>query len=54
MVELLPLDQSEDLDFVEDILKRFNEKTGSEVASKILEDWPAKASSFTKVSFLFY
>lgn len=52
MVELLPLELSEDLQFVEDLLREFNEKTGSLLAADLLKDWPAQASKFVKVSFI--
>lgn len=50
MVELLPLESPEDLQFVENLLRKFNEKTGSLVAADLLKDWPAQASKFVKVS----
>lgn len=49
MVELLPLELPEDQQFVEDLLREFNEKTGSLVAADLLQDWPAQASKFVKV-----
>ncbi|XP_055950740.1 uncharacterized protein LOC129984806 isoform X1 [Argiope bruennichi] len=49
MVDLLPLELSEDLSFVESILKEFYEKTGSAVAQRILAGWPSSAKSFVKV-----
>ncbi|XP_042242518.1 glutamate synthase [NADH], amyloplastic-like isoform X2 [Homarus americanus] len=48
-VELLPLELSDDLVFVEDLLRQFHDKTGSQVAANLLMDWPAQASSFLKV-----
>lgn len=51
MVELLALEASEDLEFVEDLLRQFHDKTGSQVAAEILADWPAQASSFVKVLY---
>lgn len=50
MVELLPLELPEDLQFVEDLLHQFNKRTGSLVAADLLKDWPAQASKFVKVS----
>ena len=50
MVDLLPLDKEEDILFVEALLREFSEKTGSLVALRILENWPANVSKFTKVS----
>ncbi|XP_076062641.1 uncharacterized protein LOC143037891 [Oratosquilla oratoria] len=49
MVELLPLEKTEDLNLVESILNEYVEKTGSEVASNLLVDWPEQASKFVKV-----
>ena len=49
MVELLPLEQQEDLDQVESLLREFVEKTGSVVAKDLLETWPAEAEKFVKV-----
>lgn len=49
MVELLPLELPEDLQFVEDLLHQFNKRTGSLVAADLLKDWPAQASKFVKV-----
>ncbi|XP_069156175.1 uncharacterized protein [Procambarus clarkii] len=48
-VELLPLKLSDDLTFVEDLLRQFHDKTGSRVAEALLMDWPAQASKFVKV-----
>lgn len=49
MVELLPLEKSEDLQYVESLLKEFVECTGSLVAQAILSDWPGNAVNFVKV-----
>lgn len=49
MVELLPLEKDDDLEFVENLLRQFHDKTGSQVAANLLTDWPAQASQFTKV-----
>ena len=49
MVELLPLEQSEDLEFMQNTLTEFKDKTGSEEAGRLLEDWPEQASKFVKV-----
>nr|XP_027206472.1 putative glutamate synthase [NADPH] [Penaeus vannamei] len=49
MVELLPLEKEDDLEFVENLLRQFHDKTGSQVAANLLTDWPAQASQFTKV-----
>ncbi|XP_035214199.1 putative glutamate synthase [NADPH] [Stegodyphus dumicola] len=49
MVDLLPLELSEDLNFVENLLKEFFEKTGSAVAQRLLSTWPASAKNFVKV-----
>jgi len=49
MVGLEPLDEHEDLDLVQGLLERHLEYTGSTVARRILEDWPALAKKFVKV-----
>lgn len=49
MVELLPLELSDDLLFVEAQMRQFHDKTGSRVAANLLADWPAQASKFVKV-----
>lgn len=49
MVDLLPLDQDNDLLFVEALLREFSDKTGSKVAQRILAEWPQSAAHFTKV-----
>lgn len=53
MVELLPLEKEDDLEFVENLLRQFHDKTGSQVAANLLTDWPAQASQFTKVRYSF-
>lgn len=54
MVELLALEASEDLEMVEDLLRQFHDKTGSQVAAEILADWPVQASSFVKVLYHYF
>lgn len=49
MVELLPLDRPEDLNYVQTLLEEFVQKTESVIASKLLESWPHSASKFIKV-----
>lgn len=49
MVELLPLEKKEDLAYVAQLLKEFNEKTGSKIARDLLAQWPKPASQFIKV-----
>lgn len=49
MVELLPLDRQEDLNYVKSLLEEFVLKTDSVIASKLLESWPHSASKFIKV-----
>jgi len=49
MVELLPLDRQEDLDYVQSLLEEFVLKTESVIASKLLDSWPHSASKFIKV-----
>lgn len=48
-VQLYKVVEDEDLVFLKNILTDFNEKTGSEVAKKILDDWPLSTASFIKV-----
>jgi glutamate synthase (NADPH) large chain len=49
MVGLEPLDEHEDLDLVLGLLGRHLEYTGSSVAKRLLEGWPARAREFVKV-----
>ncbi len=49
MVGLEPLEEPEDLDLVKGLLERHLEYTGSTVARRLLEDWPAAARKFVKV-----
>ena len=49
MVGLEPLDEHEDMDTVLGLLRRHLEYTGSSVAARLLEDWPAVAGKFVKV-----
>lgn len=49
MVELLPLDRLDDLNYVKSLLEEFVLKTESVVATKLLESWPQSASKFIKV-----
>ena len=43
---------AEDLNWLQEILKEFQEKTGSKIAEEILHDWPAAAKDFVKVHYL--
>lgn len=52
MVDLFRLELPEDLNFVESLMKEFFDKTGSEVAQRLLSNWPASAKSFVKVRHL--
>ncbi|XP_018895699.1 uncharacterized protein [Bemisia tabaci] len=49
MVELLPLELQEDLDYVKSLLIEFHEKTGSEIAKELVSVWPEPAKKFIKV-----
>lgn len=49
MVELLPVEESDDLLFIEALMRQFHDKTGSKVAARLLADWPAQANKFVKV-----
>jgi len=48
MVDTDPLDDS-DLDFLAEVVSRHHAETGSTVAARLLADWGAAASRFTKV-----
>src|SRR6218665_27663 len=53
-LEMIALEEGvdkEDVDWVQDILTEFVEKTGSTLAKSVLEDWPASTSLFFKVCF---
>lgn len=54
MVELLPLEKKEDLDLVAQLLKEFQQKTGSKIAHDLLAEWPKPAPQFIKVNELLY
>ncbi len=49
MVALEPVEEAEDIVWLQDILTEFQAKTGSKVAENILVDWPASAKEFVKV-----
>lgn len=49
MVELLPLDQAEDIDYVKQLLEEFVEKTESLIAQDLLQIWPEPTTRFVKV-----
>lgn len=49
MVDLLPLELSEDLDTVEALIREFYDVTGSAVAASLLSKWPETAKLFVKV-----
>ncbi len=48
MVDLEPLQEPEDIELVRDLIEHAG-YTGSEVAARILGDWPAIAAKFVKV-----
>ncbi|XP_052750454.1 uncharacterized protein LOC113511910 [Galleria mellonella] len=48
-VELLPLEQQEDLEYVKTLLEEFVEYTGSVIAQELLSTWPEPAKMFIKV-----
>ena len=48
-VDLLPLEDEDDLLFMKEALKEFKDETGSEVASKILNNFDEMKTSFIKV-----
>ncbi|XP_075232703.1 uncharacterized protein LOC142331019 isoform X2 [Lycorma delicatula] len=49
MVELLPLDQPEDVEYVKNLLQEFHKKTGSLIAADLLSSWPEPTIQFVKV-----
>lgn len=49
MVELLPLDNANDQESVQQLLTEFEQHTGSIVAKELLQDWPASCNKFVKV-----
>ena len=49
MVDLLPVEAEEDMTFLKSTLTEFVAETGSAVASKLLEDWPACLAKMVKV-----
>jgi len=49
MVDLLPLELEEDITLFKDLLKEFNEKTGSEVAADILNNFETLRQKIVKV-----
>ena len=54
MVDLEPLDKSEDLDLVRDLLTQHAVCTGSTVAMRLLKDWTSTVKAFVKVMPLDY
>ncbi|XP_073971203.1 uncharacterized protein isoform X2 [Rhodnius prolixus] len=49
MVELLPLDLPEDIEYVKSLLLEFQEKTESLIAAELLKAWPEPVKDFIKV-----
>lgn len=49
MVDLLPLKDEADLQYVHSLLVEFQEKTGSIIAAELMENWPASTAQFVKV-----
>jgi glutamate synthase domain-containing protein 3 len=49
MVELDKLEEPEDLDLVRGLIERHLEYTGSQVAKRMLSEWPGIAAQFIKV-----
>ena len=43
---------AEDLNWLQEILKEFVDKTGSKIAEEILHDWPAATKDFVKVDYV--
>lgn len=48
-VDLDPLEDPEELKLVHDLLDEFKQKTGSQIAEQLLEEWPQCAQDFVKV-----
>jgi glutamate synthase (NADPH/NADH) large chain len=48
MVDIDPLDDA-DASFVLGLIRRHHEETGSEVAERLLADWPASLTRLSKV-----
>lgn len=48
-VDVDPVVLEEDIKLLGDLLQEFKDKTGSEVAAMMLQEWPASASKFVKV-----
>lgn len=51
MVELLPLNNTEDIAYVKQLLEEFVKKTGSLIAKDLLNLWPEPTTRFVKVLF---
>lgn len=51
MVELLPLSNPDDMEFVKKLLIEFVEKTDSLVAKDLLNNWPKSTEKFVKVRY---
>jgi len=51
-VDLESVTEEEDMTLLFDLLTEFKVKTGSEVAEKILSQWPASLTNFVKVELL--
>ncbi|XP_033228297.1 putative glutamate synthase [NADPH] isoform X2 [Belonocnema kinseyi] len=49
LVELLPLDRQEDIEYVKQLLEEFVEKTGSLIAIDLLQTWPEPTTRIVKV-----
>nr|CAD7576097.1 unnamed protein product [Timema californicum] len=49
MVDLLPLEDKTDLEYVLGLLKQFHTKTGSLIAEDLIKTWPESAKRFIKV-----
>jgi glutamate synthase domain-containing protein 3 len=49
MIDLEPVIQKEDINYLYNIIKRHSEYTGSKYAAKIIEDWDEMIPKFVKV-----
>ena len=50
-VDLDPVEHDDDLTLLHDLLSEFKDRTGSQVAERLLNEWPAAAARFVKVPF---
>ncbi|XP_023222592.1 glutamate synthase 1 [NADH], chloroplastic-like [Centruroides sculpturatus] len=49
MVDIFPVELNEDLKFLKEIISEFHTKTESDVAARILKEWPDSTKQFLKI-----